>query len=419
MRLFDRDIWGEAFHSLRTNRKRSIATAFGIFWGILMLVILMSLSQGFSNGMRKQLGGISSNTTMLYCSTTSKPYKGFPTDRWWSLSVSDIANLQKRFPEIETIASIQQGSWNTPVSYGTKSTTAPLYSAWTSYDQIVYSTILAGRRLNESDEQQRRRNCTIGEEVSQKLFASHEEALGKVINIDGSYYTVVGVLKGKSKGMNINGSEEQKVRIPYTILSASLGQSNEVYHFLYSLHGDGKDSKAINDRIKAYIRSTHDIAPDDESAIGEFNISEFFTAQNSMMWGVNVFVWFIGIGTLLSGIIGISNIMLVSVKERTREIGIRRALGAQRKDIIRLILLESGMLSLLAGLVGLLLGVGIMSIVAQITASMESEMLVNPLIPFGTAIGALLFIIIGGVVGGLLPLKKALEIRSIEAIREE
>ena len=419
MRLFDRDIWGEAFHSLRTNRKRSIATAFGIFWGILMLVILMSLSQGFSNGMRKQLGGISSNTTMLYCSTTSKPYKGFPTDRWWSLSVSDIANLQKRFPEIETIASIQQGSWNTPVSYGTKSTTAPLYSAWTSYDQIVYSTILAGRRLNESDEQQRRRNCTIGEEVSQKLFASHEEALGKVINIDGSYYTVVGVLKGKSKGMNINGSEEQKVRIPYTILSASLGQSNEVYHFLYSLHGDGKDSKAINDRIKAYIRSTHDIAPDDESAIGEFNISEFFTAQNSMMWGINVFVWFIGIGTLLSGIIGISNIMLVSVKERTREIGIRRALGAQRKDIIRLILLESGMLSLLAGLVGLLLGVGIMSIVAQITASMESEMLVNPLIPFGTAIGALLFIIIGGVVGGLLPLKKALEIRSIEAIREE
>lgn len=419
MRLFDRDIWGEAFHSLRTNRKRSIATAFGIFWGILMLVILMSLSQGFSNGMRKQLGGISSNTTMLYCSTTSKPYKGFPTDRWWSLSVSDIANLQKRFPEIETIASIQQGSWNTPVSYGSKSTTAPLYSAWTSYDQIVYSTILAGRRLNESDEQQRRRNCTIGEEVSQKLFASHEEALGKVINIDGSYYTVVGVLKGKSKGMNINGSEEQKVRIPYTILSASLGQSNEVYHFLYSLHGDGKDSKAINDRIKAYIRSTHDIAPDDESAIGEFNISEFFTAQNSMMWGINVFVWFIGIGTLLSGIIGISNIMLVSVKERTREIGIRRALGAQRKDIIRLILLESGMLSLLAGLVGLLLGVGIMSIVAQITASMESEMLVNPLIPFGTAIGALLFIIIGGVVGGLLPLKKALEIRSIEAIREE
>ena len=419
MRLFDRDIWGEAFHSLRTNRKRSIATAFGIFWGILMLVILMSLSQGFSNGMRKQLGGISSNTTMLYCSTTSKPYKGYPTDRWWSLSVSDIANLQKRFPEIETIASIQQGSWNTPVSYGTKSTTAPLYSAWPSYDQIVYSTILAGRRLNESDEQQRRRNCTIGEEVSQKLFASHEEALGKVINIDGSYYTVVGVLKGKSKGMNINGSEEQKVRIPYTILSASLGQSNEVYHFLYSLHGDGKDSKAINDRIKAYIRSTHDIAPDDESAIGEFNISEFFTAQNSMMWGINVFVWFIGIGTLLSGIIGISNIMLVSVKERTREIGIRRALGAQRKDIIRLILLESGMLSLLAGLVGLLLGVGIMSIVAQITASMESEMLVNPLIPFGTAIGALLFIIIGGVVGGLLPLKKALEIRSIEAIREE
>ena len=419
MRLFDRDIWGEAFHSLRTNRKRSIATAFGIFWGILMLVILMSLSQGFSNGMRKQLGGISSNTTMLYCSTTSKPYKGYPTDRWWTLSVSDIANLQKRFPEIETIASIQQGSWNTPVSYGTKSTTAPLYSAWPSYDQIVYSTILAGRRLNESDEQQRRRNCTIGEEVSQKLFASHEEALGKVINIDGSYYTVVGVLKGKSKGMNINGSEEQKVRIPYTILSASLGQSNEVYHFLYSLHGDGKDSKAINDRIKAYIRSTHDIAPDDESAIGEFNISEFFTAQNSMMWGINVFVWFIGIGTLLSGIIGISNIMLVSVKERTREIGIRRALGAQRKDIIRLILLESGMLSLLAGLLGLLLGVGIMSIVAQIATSMESEMLVNPLIPFGTAIGAFLFIIIGGVVGGLLPLKKALEIRSIEAIREE
>uniref|UniRef100_UPI0025F988EE ABC transporter permease n=1 Tax=uncultured Porphyromonas sp. TaxID=159274 RepID=UPI0025F988EE len=164
---------------------------------------------------------------------------------------------------------------------------------------------------------------------------------------------------------------------------------------------------------------THDIAPDDESAIGEFNISEIFTAQNSMLWGVNVFVWFIGIGTLLSGIIGISNIMLVSVKERTREIGIRRALGAQRKDIIRLILLESSMLSFLAGLVGLLLGVGIMSIVAQITASMGNEMLVNPLIPFGTAVGALLFIIIGGVMGGLLPLKKALEIRSIEAIREE
>lgn len=419
MRLFDRDIWGEAFHSVRTNRKRSIATAFGIFWGILMLVILMSLSQGFFNGMHKNLDGISSNTTLIYCSTTSKPYKGYPTDRWWSLSLSDLDNLQKRFSEIEWLSPILQGAWNTSVRYGTKDATALLYAAWPSYDKIIYTTLLAGRRLNESDELQQRRNCTIGEEVSQKFFSSHDEAIGKIINIDGSYYTIVGVLKSKSEGMSINGSEGQKVRIPYTILATATNRGNEVRFIAYSLYGDGKESKKINDQIKAYLRSTHDIAPDDESALGEFNLSEVYTASNSMLWGVQIFVWFIGIGTLLSGIIGISNIMLVSVKERTREIGIRRALGAQRKDIIRLILLESSMLSFLAGLVGLLLGVGIMSIVSQITASMGNEMLVNPLIPFGTAVGALLFIIIGGVMGGLLPLKKALEIRSIEAIREE
>lgn len=419
MRLFDRDIWGEAFHSLRTNRKRSIATAFGIFWGIFMLVILMSLSQGFFNGMKKNLEGISPNTSLMYCTPTTLPYKGYPKDRWWSISMSDLANLQRRFPEITALSPIVQGAWNTSVRYGTKETSAPLYAAWSTYDDVIYSTLLAGRRLNDSDDQQRRRVCTIGEEVSQKFFASHEEALGKIINVDGSYYTIVGVLKAKAAGMSINGSEGQKVRIPYSILATATSWGDQVGYIAYSLSGDGTESKAVNERIKAYLRSVHDIHPDDEGAIGEFNMSEIFTASNSMLWGINIFVWFIGIGTLLSGIIGISNIMLVSVKERTREIGIRRALGAQRKDIVRLILLESTMLSLLAGLLGLLLGVGIMSLVAQMPISLPGDMLVDPLIPFSTAVGALLFIIIGGVVGGLLPLKRALEIRSIEAIREE
>ncbi len=419
MKLFDRDIWGEAFHSLRTNRRRSIATAFGIFWGILMLVILMSLSQGFFNGTQKRLSGIATNAYFLYSNLTSKAYKGFPKGRFWFFSLTDLTNLRKRFPEIEYISPLVQGNWNTPIRYGAKSTTAPIYAAWAELDKIVYTTLLAGRNLNENDDKQGRRNCTIGEEVCLKFFSSPEEALGKVINVNGTYYTVVGVLKSNGNGISVNGLEEEKVRIPYSILATALGWGDLVGSITYSLRSDGKDSKEINDRIKGYIRSVHDIHPDDDGALDGFDFSEIFTIDNQLLWGINVFVWFIGIGTLFSGIIGISNTMLVSVKERTREIGIRRALGAQRSDIIRLVLLESTMLSFLAGLLGLLLGVGIMSAITQITASAEDGMLVDPLIPFSTAVGALIFIIIGGLVGGLLPLKKALEIRSIEAIREE
>ena len=420
MRFFDRDRWVEIWHTIRSNRRRSLATAFGVFWGIFMLVILTSVGAGFSNGILREVSGIATNSAFYWTNTTSKPYQGFRSGRYWDATTSDLQAVRSQVHEVEYISPIMWARrTDNNVVFGEKAETFDVVGAESDYFEINRLNVLQGRSLNAVDNQQQRKVCMIGKEVRDKLFAG-ADPVGQVLRVNGLYYRVIGVVEAKSNNVNIGSSPKSTVYISYSVLQQLENRGNKVYNFAVSAHPSA-DMKQMFAKIETIIRSRNNIAPDDDKALSKFDISAQFQLMNMIFTGINLLVWIVGIGTLLTGIVGVSNIMLVTVRERTREIGVRRALGAKPRTIIGQILNESLLLTALAGLSGLILGVGVMSVVDTITAQASSDgfSFVNPLIPFGTAMLSLFIIIAGGILGGMLPAYRAIQIKAIDAIRDE
>lgn len=420
MRFFDRDRWVEIWHTIRSNRRRSLATAFGVFWGIFMLVILTSVGAGFSNGILREVSGIATNSVFYWTNTTSKPYQGFRSGRYWGATTSDLQAVRSQVHEVEYISPVMWARrTDNNVVFGEKAETFNVVGAEPDYFEINRLNVLQGRSLNAVDNQQQRKVCMIGKEVRDKLFAG-TDPVGQVLRVNGLYYRVIGVVEAKSNNVNIGSSPKSTVYISYSVLQQLENRGNKVYNFAVSAHPTA-DMKQMFAKIETIIRSRNNIAPDDDKALSKFDISAQFQLMNMIFTGINLLVWIVGIGTLLTGIVGVSNIMLVTVRERTREIGVRRALGAKPRTIIGQILSESLLLTALAGLSGLILGVGVMSVVDTITAQASSDgfSFISPLIPFGTAMLSLFIIITGGILGGMLPAYRAIQIKAIDAIRDE
>ncbi len=420
MRFFDRDRWVEIWHTIRSNRRRSLATAFGVFWGIFMLVILTSVGAGFSNGILREVSGIATNSAFYWTNTTSKPYQGFRSGRYWGATTSDLQAVRSQVREVEYISPVMWARrTDNNVVFGEKAETFNVVGAEPDYFEINRLNVLQGRSLNAVDNQQQRKVCMIGKEVRDKLFAG-TDPVGQVLRVNGLYYRVIGVVEAKSNNVNIGSSPKSTVYISYSVLQQLENRGNKVYNFAVSAHPTA-DMKQMFAKIETIIRSRNNIAPDDDKALSKFDISAQFQLMNMIFTGINLLVWIVGIGTLLTGIVGVSNIMLVTVRERTREIGVRRALGAKPRTIIGQILSESLLLTALAGLSGLILGVGVMSVVDTITAQASSDgfSFISPLIPFGTAMLSLFIIIAGGILGGMLPAYRAIQIKAIDAIRDE
>ncbi|WP_373811706.1 ABC transporter permease [Porphyromonas loveana] len=420
MRFFDRDRWVEIWHTIRSNRRRSLATAFGVFWGIFMLVILTSVGAGFSNGILREVSGIATNSVFYWTNTTSKPYQGFRSGRYWGATTSDLQAVRSQVREVEYISPVMWARrTDNNVVFGEKAETFNVVGAEPDFFEISRLNVLQGRSLNAVDNQQQRKVCMIGKEVRDKLFAG-TDPVGQVLRVNGLYYRVIGVVEAKSNNVNIGSSPKSTVYISYSVLQQLENRGNKVYNFAVSAHPTA-DMKQMFAKIETIIRSRNNIAPDDDKALSKFDISAQFQLMNMIFTGINLLVWIVGIGTLLTGIVGVSNIMLVTVRERTREIGVRRALGAKPRTIIGQILSESLLLTALAGLSGLILGVGVMSVVDTITAQASSDgfSFISPLIPFGTAMLSLFIIIAGGILGGMLPAYRAIQIKAIDAIRDE
>ncbi len=420
MIFFDRDRWVEIWHTIRSNRRRSLATAFGVFWGIFMLVILTSVGAGFSNGILREVSGIATNSAFYWTNTTSKPYQGFRSGRYWGATTSDLQAVRSQVREVEYISPVMWARrTDNNVVFGEKAETFNVVGAEPDYFEINRLNVLQGRSLNAVDNQQQRKVCMIGKEVRDKLFAG-TDPVGQVLRVNGLYYRVIGVVEAKSNNVNIGSSPKSTVYISYSVLQQLENRGNKVYNFAVSAHPTA-DMKQMFAKIETIIRSRNNIAPDDDKALSKFDISAQFQLMNMIFTGINLLVWIVGIGTLLTGIVGVSNIMLVTVRERTREIGVRRALGAKPRTIIGQILSESLLLTALAGLSGLILGVGVMSVVDTITAQASSDgfSFISPLIPFGTAMLSLFIIIAGGILGGMLPAYRAIQIKAIDAIRDE
>ena len=418
--IFDRDRWIEIWVTITRNKTRSLLTCFGVFWGILMLVILLGAGAGLKNAVLGETEGVATNSVFFFSDRTSIPYKGFNKGRSWNIRNRDIEAIRRDVEGVDQVAPMIFGaSGDKNVVFGVNSGTYQVKGVTPAYFQIEVQNLLYGRLLNEIDERERRKVCTIGESVNDALFHGNDPC-GKYIRVNGLYYQVVGVTKSRSQAVNIGGRSDESVCIPFNTLQQSMHLGDIVYFFGVSIFPT-EDIGAIITHIKQILFAQNEIAPDDPQAVAVINIAEMFQTFNLLFTGIDVLIWIVGMGTLLAGIIGVSNIMMVTVKERTKEIGVRRALGAKPFDIISQVISESLLLTAMAGLLGLSAGVFLLDFINRLLLAMPSDEIIikDPSVNIQTAVIATVILLVCGLLAGLIPAWRAMQIKAIDALRDE
>jgi len=415
--MFDIDRWQEIWFTITHNKSRSVLTAFGVFWGMFMLVVMVGAGVALQRGMSANIQGFATNSCFVWSQETSEPYKGFKKGRNWNMQNEDIGLLIDKVPEIQYLAPVLFGGGSANnVTRNDKSGNYGVKGNYPSYNQIDESKMTYGRYINDIDISEKRKVCVIGERVYQVLFPKDENPIGKNVQVNGIYFQVVGVARHTSD-INIGGNAEESVVLPFSTMQQAFHQGN-IVHFLAVTAKPGIKVKVIEDKIHAVLSAQHNISPDDKKAIGGFNMEDIFNIFLYLGIGIAILIWFVGLGTLFAGAIGVSNIMLVTVRERTKEIGIRRALGATPRIIITQILSESIILTLIAGVLGLMFGVGLLSVVGMALSSGDG-FFKDPQISFTVGVAALFILVIIGTFAGFIPANRAINIKPIEAIREE
>lgn len=402
--------------SLTRNKARTFLTAFGIFWGVFMLMLLMGGGQGLQQALGKTFAGFASNSGFIFPDQTSEPFAGFQTGRRWKLQLEDMEHVKNLVPEVDVAAPVTFGS-NANVTYQDKKSNRASIKTYTEdYGKIEQVPILEGRSLNEADNNQRRKVCIIGKRIKADLFPDSISPLGKFIKIDGVQYQVVGVNNKDRGGMSIGGQADRTIYLPYRTLTTIYNRHNDVDLMAYTVK-EGYTVGQVQDKVSDVLKRIHKIHPQDTKAVNAFNAEAVFQMIDSLFKGINILVWMIGLGTLTAGAIGVSNIMMVTVRERTSEIGIRRAIGATPTDILVQTMSESLVLTLAAGLTGICFAVGILAILENNAGYPFDD--TNFQVPFWTALGAAFLLSILGVLAGTGPTLRAMSIKPVDAMREE
>ncbi len=417
--MFDIDRWQEIVHTLKSNKMRTFLTAFGVFWGIFMLTVMLGSGSGLQNGIYKQMGDFSTNSAFMWTQKTSEPYKGFDAGRNWNFNNGDTKAILDNVSGIELLAPRIQGyggDGGTNAVYKDNTGSFSILGDYPAWNKIDPYTITDGRFINQMDIERKRKVAVIGKRVKDVLFDKGEEPLNKFIRINGVYFKVVGVFKSKKGGNQADG-DNQNIHLPFTTLQRLYNYGDKVFWYAMTSHKTTSVSK-VAEEVMDVVKRRHSIAPDDDQAIGHFNVEEQFKKVQGLFTGINVLIWLVGIGTLLAGVIGVSNIMLVVVRERTKEIGIRRAIGAKPSKITSQILLESLVLTASAGWMGLSVGVGLVELIGKAMGE-GAGFFYNPTVNFTVAITALIILILSGLLAGMLPARRALRIKPIEALRTE
>ena len=414
----DIDSYREIIDTLTRNKSRSFLTGFGVFWGVFMLVVLMGGGQGLKEKLYKNFEGFAQNTVIIGAEQTTKPYKGFRKGRWWAMEYKDIERLKQKVPELNAAAPILFSSWRggNTAYYGDQKTTPRIQGTVPEIVEIIAPKMYYGRYLNEMDIKEHRKVCVIGKKVYKDLFKEGGDPCGKKIRIDSTYYEVVGV-DYSSGNINIGGRTEEKVTIPITMMQAAFNRGNEI-DVIAATGRQGVMMSEITPRIRETIARAHYVDPTDEQGMFVFNSELMFQMINNLFKGVNILIWLVGLGTLLAGAIGVSNIMMVTVRERTTEIGIRRAIGATPKMILSQIISESIVLTLVAGMSGILFGVMILQMLEMYNTEdgiIETHFQVS----FWTAIFCAVIVSALGVLAGLAPAARAMSIKPVDAMRDE
>lgn len=416
------ELWQEIWQTIRRNKWRSLMTAFGVFWGILMLVLLVGLGHGVFNGIASAFEQIPGNSIIFGGGYTSMPYRGLGIDRSIEVENEDLDILRSSFATQVRYVTPMNNAGSKTCNVGEENMDCSLIGTTSSFLYVIPQQMLYGRYINAVDQHERRKVCVIGRQVYETLFPKGGDPCGQLVKVGDIYYTVVGVVKKLTGMINIGADVDKSLTLPFTTAQLSYGQGNRVYTTVVTMQ-DAYPAKTWEPRILATVKEHHLVHPDDKSALWSFNLSEIISMVGNLFLGINILLWIVGCGSLLAGLIGISNIMLVTVKERTQEIGIRRALGARPLTILTQILCESLVLTAAAGLTGLMLGVWILQLVGLITAAAPSTgdgfTISDPQIGFSVALSALAVIIVGGLLAGWMPARRAMKIRAIEALREE
>lgn len=408
---FDIDSYKEVFDTLTRNKSRSLLTGFGVFWGLFMLLFMLGGGQGVKAKLMSNFEGFATNSTFLFASETTKPYKGMQEGRTWNLTNKDIERLKIMVPELEVVTPTI-AVWGGNAVNGELTASCSIKGVRTEYSRIEVPNLRYGRYINAVDEASARKVCVIGKKIYETLFPDGGDPCGTFIQVGSSYYQIVGV-DTNSGNISINGSADETVSIPLTL-------AQQIYHrgdnvdLICMIGKDGVKMSSLEQRIRKIVAREHLFDETDKPAVYVLNAEEIFTLVDNIFRGVDMLIWLIGLGTLLAGAIGVSNIMMVTVKERTVEIGIRRAIGATPSDILGQIMTESVLLTMVSGLSSIVFTVGIL---AAVEAGVNDG---TPFqISFGLAVGAALLLTVLGLAAGLAPAMRAMHIKPVDAMRDE
>ncbi|MCD9575830.1 ABC transporter permease [Flavobacterium soyae] len=421
--MFKKDNWDEILQALTANPFRTILTAFGVFWGIFILVILLAAGNGLENGIKKGFDGIATNTMFMWSQTTSKAYKGLPKTRRYDFRNSDVAALKAALPDLLYVSPRNQlGDFNgtNNVVRGTKTSAFTIYGDYPELIKQQPMDIIKGRFINQQDIQDRRKVAIIGKGVISELYGKEEESVGSYIKINGINFMVVGVYKSKQQGGNAE-QEQKNIFIPFTTFQQAFNYGDKVGWMALT----AKDETSITDlkpKILEIIKGLHSINPADDRAVGNFDLYEQFNKVQSLFNILKIIAYFVGTLVLISGVIGISNIMLIVVKERTKEIGIRRALGATPGAIRGQILSESIFLTIISGMFGIAVATGIIALLNMALDSMppgNDTMFANPSVDLGVVFVALIILVGSGLLAGFIPAQTAINVKPVDALRTE
>lgn len=411
--IFDIENWREIGTTLARNKTRTFLTAFGIFWGTAMLAMLWGGAGGLKGLLMRNFNGLDTNMGVIFAGRTTMSYQGFNKGMRWSLDQADITNILRIAKDIEYASGVSQSNVN--IAYATKNKNANIAGVDADYFRIQAPQLIKGRLLNESDIYNTRKVALLGRNVADEIFGT-EEPLGKFININGAYFQVVGIVAQMSE-VSIGTRLDESAVLPASTMRRAFNRGDNVDFFIFTAKS-GVDPDEVRPYIVRAIRQNHPIHPDDTPAIQMMNVAEQFRMVNSLFLGVSILALFVGAGTLIAGIIGVGNIMWIIVKERTQEIGIRRAIGAKPRDIIVQILSEGMLLTAVAGIAGICLATLVLMVVDHLSydpilgsAHFQLE--------FSHAMMIMIVFLILGTCAGLIPSIKAMRIKPVEAMRDK
>lgn len=411
----DIDTYREIIDTITRNKARSFLTGFGVFWGIFMLVTLIGGGQGLKELLSNNFQGFATNSGIIFPQATTKPYHGFRKGRTWSMSYRDVDRLKAQVPQLDLVCpALMRNSGN--VIFKDKKIAASFRGQVPDYAHIEPPRLYYGRYLNEMDIAQSRKVCVIGKRVYKTLFPAGGNPCGKRVEVDKQFYQVVGV-DYSDGSITVGGRSEESVIIPLTVMQSNYNMGDSISYICMTVRNGSRISSVIK-RVREVIGQAHDIDPNDEKAITLVNAEVMFSMLDSLFSGVNFLIWLVGIGTLLAGAIGVSNIMMITVRERTTEIGIRRAIGATPRVILSQILSESVVLTTVAGMSGILVGVLILQML-ELGNTTDGIVSAHFQVHFWMAVGSLLLLCLLGVLAGLAPAARAMSIKPVDAMRDE